>query len=319
VKPWLLKLHRWIALAFAAPLIVLIVTGLVLSVEPWLTTATIAPGALDAAKVKTLLARHDPRGTARAIVYRSYDGTLTVGAGRGGGTVVDVASGEARTASTMASLLGTARGLHERLLLDLGWLVAASTAAMLLLMVIGVLMGWPRFANTLAGWHKGVAWVLLPLLVLSPLTGLMLSFGITFAQPPATPAPIPAVQGAAAAAPPQAAPLTLPDALDIVAREHDLSTLLWLRPLGGRLAVRLAEGGEYRVYAVTRAGVTPMARNWPRLWHEGNFAGAFSAAMNLVISLALSLLLITGVWIWLRRTLKRRARRAERAAVAARA
>jgi uncharacterized iron-regulated membrane protein len=83
-------------------------------------------------------------------------------------------------------------------------------------------------------------------------------------------------------------------------------------PGSGRKAAacsRLVEGGEYRVYAVTPEGTTPLQRNWPRLWHEGNFAGAWSAAMNVIISIAVTGLLVTGIWIWVRRRLRRRTRR----------
>ena len=294
MKPWLLKLHRWLALVFALPLIVVIATGLILSVEPWLVTASITPGTLTEEKVQALLGKHDPNGQARALVHRSYDHTLTLGAGRGGGTVVDTLSGERTAPSAIAQLLGTTRGLHERLLLDAGWLVNASTAAMLIMIVLGLLMGWPRLANSFAGWHKMTAWGLLPLIILSPLTGLLMAAGITLTTLPA--------------AAPAMPPLKLGEAVAIVGRAHDLSSLLFLRPQGGRLVARLAEGGEYRLYAVTREGLSALPRNWPRLWHEGNFAGAWSAAMNLILSLALSLLLVTGFWIWLRRQV-RRARR----------
>lgn len=297
MKAWFLKFHRWLALIFAAPLAVVIVTGLILSFEPWLVTGAIEPGSLSPQKVQALLSQHDPNGQARALVYRSYDGTLTLGAGRGGGTTVDVASGEvAPGPSTLASVMGTMRGLHERLLLDAGWLVIASTAAMLVLVLLGGLMGWPRFANTLGGWHKAMAWGLLPLTVLSPLTGLLMAAGVTFTTPGAAPAA-------------QGAPMKLAQAVAVVGKDHDLSSLVWLRPQGGRLLARLAEDGEYRLYAVTPQGTTPMERNWPRLWHEGNFAGAWSAAMNVILSVAMAGLLGTGGWIWLRRTLKRRARR----------
>lgn len=297
MKAWFLKFHRWLALVFAAPLAVVIVTGLVLSFEPWLVTGAIAPGSLSAEKVQTLLAQHDPNGQARALVYRSYDGTLTMGAGRGGGTTVDIASGQVKPGlSTLASVMGTMRGLHERLLIDAGWLVIASTAAMLVLVVLGGLMGWPRFANTLGGWHKAMAWGLLPLTAASPLTGLLMAAGVTFTTPQAAPAG-------------QGAPMKLAQAVAIVGKDHDLSSLVWMRPQGGRMLARLAEDGEYRVYAVTPQGTQPMARNWPRLWHEGNFAGAWSAAMNVVLSVAMIGLLGTGLWIWLRRTLRRRARR----------
>jgi uncharacterized iron-regulated membrane protein len=302
---WLLKLHRWVALAFALPLVFVLGTGLILSVEPWLVVRAIEPGSLTPAKIQGLLSQHDPNGQARALVYRSYDHTLTISAGRGGGTVVDVATGQALPGpSAMANLLVTTRRMHESLLFDAGWLVIGSTVAMLVLALLGVLMGLPRFSNTLSGWHKAMAWVPLPLIVLSPLTGLFLAAGITFAGAPTV------------AASPQGAPLRLAEAVRIVGERHDLSGLVWMRPQGGRLLARLVVGGEYSVHAVTQAGTTAMPRNWPRLWHEGNFAGSWSALMNVAISLAMMGLLVTGPWIWLRRRLRMRARRRQKAAVA---
>jgi uncharacterized iron-regulated membrane protein len=130
--------------------------------------------------------------------------------------------------------------------------------------------------------------------------------GVTFA-PPRAPAP--------AGAPP-AQQMRLQEAVRIVAKGHDLSSMMWLRPQGGRLLVRLMEDGESRVYAVTREGTQATPRNWPRLWHEGNFAGAWSALMNVVTSFVLIGLLGTGGVIWARRTLRLRARRAAKAAAA---
>jgi len=187
------------------------------------------------------------------------------------------------------------------LLINAGWLVIASTAAMLVIVLLGVLMGWPRFANTLAGWHKAMAWGFLPLIVLSALTGLLMAAGITFTTlPPAAPGT-------------QGAPLKLPDAVRIVGQDHDLSSLVWMRPQGGRMLARLAEDGEYRLYEVTPVGATALPRNWPRLWHEGNFAGAWSALMNILISFAMIGLLVTGLWVWLRRRMRVRARRVHQA------
>jgi uncharacterized iron-regulated membrane protein len=295
MKPWLLKLHRWVALVFALPLVVVIGTGLILSFEPWLVVRAIAPGALTTAKIHALLDKHDPSGQARALTYRSYDNTLTISSGRRGGTVVDAATGEVQPGpSALANTLGSTRRLHEHFVFDLGWLVTACSIVMLVLAVLGVLMGWPRFANTLAGWHKGMSWGLLPLIVLSPLTGLFLAWGITFTS------------GGGGGA--RGAALPLKEAVRIVGDKHDLSSLVWLRSRGGRLLVRLVEDGEFRVYGVTPNGTVATARNWPRLWHEGNFAGVWSSLMNVVISFAMVGLLITGVWIWLRRKLRRRAR-----------
>ncbi len=304
MKALLLKLHRWVALVFALPLVFVLGTGLVLSFEPWLVVRSIEPNTLTPASIETLLGRHDPAGQARSLVYRSYDRTLTIGAGRGGGQVIDVATGEVRSGpSALANVLVTVRRAHESLLYDLGWLVIASTVAMLVLACLGVLMGWPRLSNSLSGWHKAMAWGLLPLIILSPLTGLLLAYGITFTSPPA---------GSRAGG----APLVLTEAVRIVGKDHDLSSLVWMRPLGGRLAARLVEDGEFRVYAVTRDGAVAMPRNWPRLWHEGNFAGVWSALMNVATSFAAIGLLVTGMWIWLRRQSRRRTRRVPQKAAA---
>ncbi len=269
-KAWILRLHRWTALVFAVPLLVVITTGLILSFEPIAVTAAARPGAINAARIEQLIARHG---------------------GRQGGPIVDLGDGSVRSGTgALANLFLTSRRLHETLLIEARWLVTASTIAMLVLIVLGSLLGLPRLANTVAGWHKGTAWVLLPLVVLSPLTGLALAYKITLA---------------AEAAPPGGPPLPLVEAVRKVGAAHDLSGLIWLRPAGGRMLARLIEDGEYRVYAVGAEGLVAMPRNWPRLLHDGNWHGALSGLVNVVTSLALLLLLATGSFIWARRWLRR--------------
>jgi uncharacterized iron-regulated membrane protein len=305
VKAWFLKLHRWIALVFALPLLFVLGSAVILAFEPWVVGAAIEPGALTPAKIEALLAEHDPGGQARGLVFRTYDKTLTIGAGRGTtpGTVVDITTGKVQPAqSALTNVFVNARRIHERLAIDARWVVTASTVVMLVLAALGVLLGLPRLQNTLSGWHKGMAWGLLPLVVLSPLTGLCVAFGITFAAPPPAPAKAP--------------PLSLSDAVRIVGEHHDLSALIWLRPQDGRMIARLVEDGEYKVYAVTRDGAVAVPRNWPRLWHEGNFAGFWSALMNVVTAAAMFGLLVTGPLIWLRRRLRTRSRRQQQPALA---
>jgi uncharacterized iron-regulated membrane protein len=303
VKVWFLRLHRWIALVFAIPLLFVLGSAVVLAFEPWVVVSAIDPGSLTPAKIEALLDAHDPGAKANSLTFRSYDKTLTIAAARGAaGTVVDVATGKALSGpSALANIFVTARRIHERLLIDASWIVIASTVTMLVLAVLGVLIGLPRFNNTLAGWHKGMAWGLLPLIVLSPLTGLFLAFGISLASPPPAPVPTPA----------KGQPLGLTQAVRIVGEHHDLSALVWLRPRGGRMLARLVEDGEYRVYEVTRDGAVAVPRNWPRLWHEGNFAGRWSSAMNIVTAIAMFGLLVTGPLIWLRRRLRSRSRRGQ--------
>jgi uncharacterized iron-regulated membrane protein len=292
---WLLRFHRWITLTLSVPLAVLILTGLVLSFEPMVqqnSRATLAAETLDA-----ILAKHDPAGAARSLVVRSYAGIVSIGgARRGDATHVDLATNE-RVASpgALADIFTISRRLHETFLLDLGWLVTASTIALLILIAIGIAMGWPRLRNTVSGWHKGIGWYLLPFLILSPLTGLFLAFGLSFAGAP----------------PPSsdARPVPLREAVKLVAKDHDLGQVTWIRSIGPRLLVRLNDGGEMRVFSVTRQGLTATSRNWPRLLHEGNWLGIVSALINVVISIAFVGLLSTGLIIWARRRFRRRQRR----------
>ena len=176
-KTTLLRLHRWLTLAFTVPIAAVIATGLVLSVEPIAYDASAEPGTLSAQRVEALLQRHDPGGQARSLTLRPYDDMLLIIGRARPGIPLAVALGtgeEVQGRATRSDLFLTARRLHETLLLDLGWLVVASTYAMLALVTLGILMGLPRLRNTLAGWHKAVAWGLLPLLDLILTTALAL-------------------------------------------------------------------------------------------------------------------------------------------------
>lgn len=307
-KNLLQRLHRWTTLIFALPLAVILITGLILSFEPVASRSAIEPGAVTPGSVEQIIAKHDPDGRAGNLMISQLDGTLTLmagGPGRpGASTVVDLATGERidPAASTWSGLFMTARRLHEHFVFDLGIVVTVSTIAMLVLIVIGVLMGLPRLRNTLSGWHKGVAWFLLPLVALSPLTGLMMAFGIGFGGAPK---------------PAQASAPSLVEAVRMVAADHDLSAVTWIRARGGQLMARINEGGGPVVYAITRDAITPLPSNWPRLIHEGTFGGPTGSILNVITSFALIGLMVTGLLIWAKRKLRKPQR--QRAQPAARA
>jgi uncharacterized iron-regulated membrane protein len=295
LNPWLLRFHRWITLTFSIPLVVLVLTGLVLSFEPIVQQSGTRPGQPFTESIRAALAKHDPAGTARSLIVRAYNGTISIGGARRGDAIhVDLRSNEAISSpGFLAEFFLVNRQLHEKFLLDLGWLVTASTIAMLVLIAIGIAMGLPRLRNTLSGWHKGTAWFLLPLLIASPLTGLFLAFGWTFASAPPR-----------AASP--AAIVSLRDAVAAVGARYDLGQVAWIRPRGNAMLARVNDGGEMRVFAVNRDGLAATPRNWPRLIHEGNWRGTPSALVNVAISAAFVLLLSTGLLIWARRKFRKR-------------
>ncbi len=186
MKPLLLRLHRWTTLVFAVPLALVIVTGLILSVEPIVQDVSSRSIALSAERVVSYLEKHDPEGKARGIAVRAYENRIALqGIGPDGTLELDLATGavvDDDDRTMLSDLFGGAKSLHEHFILDLRWMVTASTIAMLVLIVLGVFMGLPRIRNSISGWHQGMAWFGLPILALSPITGLMLVYGISFAR-----------------------------------------------------------------------------------------------------------------------------------------
>jgi uncharacterized iron-regulated membrane protein len=284
------RFHRWLTLIFALPLLIVICTGLVLSFEPLFQQARPSQP-ITLAVIEDALSRHDPGRTARSLSIRTSDNTLTIG-GTDGAITVDLGTREQTNApQQLAQFLLTMRRLHETLLLDLGWLVTASTIAMLAIACLGMLMGWPRFRNSLGGWHQGAAWLALPLIIVSPLTGLALAYGITFTPPLARSS--------------DGGRIAMADAVRLIAADHDLANLTSIRPRGRILMARVYVNGELRGYRIGPSRLEELPRNWPRVIHEGNWGGPVGPLLNVLTSVVLIGLLATGLTIWGRRTARR--------------
>jgi len=289
---WFLRLHRWLALAFAIPIAAVLLTGLALSFEPLFIGNP--NHAVTAQTVLAALKKHDPENRARSVFFNSFAGTISFGGSPRAATIVDLATNETRpSAPLLTRFFSTARRMHETLLLDLGWLVTLSTFTLVLVIVLGALMGLPALRNNLSGWHKATAWFTLPLLVLSPLTGLMLAYGITFAPPIA-----------------RSISTTLPliEAVELITRRFEAHQIVWVRTTSDRQIARIDEGGELRVYQITNGEMVATDRNWPRLLHEGTWSKGPAFVLNLIKSVALALLLVTGILIWMKRRKRRRRR-----------
>jgi uncharacterized iron-regulated membrane protein len=297
-KPYLLWLHRWITLVLAAPLIVVIVTGLILSFEP-LAQQSDLDIPLTKERLTSLLQKHDPEGKGTGLVLRAYEDSLTItGAGPDGEVEVNVVTGEAVADDggfAWSDVFRTSRRMHETLLLDMGWLVTASTWAMIALAALGLLMGWPRLRNTLGGWHSTAAWITLPLVILSPLTGLAIVYRVTFTTPPTGP---------------RVAPMPLLQAVNVAAAAGvDFNQMVWLRSRGGNQLIRLYGDDGAMVSQIIPNGLRKLEKNWPRAIHEGNWSRIIAPVLNIIVSIVFVGLWGTGLWIWVRRTFFRKRQR----------
>jgi uncharacterized iron-regulated membrane protein len=292
LKAYALRFHRWITLLFAIPLIVVIVTGLILSFEPLAQQARL-DRPLTKLDVLGYLAEHDPEGKATGLSIRAYEQTLTIaGVGEDGETEIDLTSGEVLEDDnrwSMSEVFRTSRRLHDSLLIDMPIVVTVSTFAMLGIAVLGLFMGLPKLRNTLGGWHNVAAWSVLPLVILSPLTGLAIVYGVTFVTPAGGPRP---------------APVTVKQAVELIADKHDLANLTSLRPRGGRMTARVHTADGLTGYQITPTGLVQPPRNWPRAIHEGNWSPVLAPALNIVVSVVFVGLWFTGLLIWIRRKIR---------------
>lgn len=106
--------------------------------------------------------------------------------------------------------------------------------------------------------------------------------------------------------------LLLAETLRLVAAQHDVAGLDFIRPMGGAHLVRVLDAtGTATTYRTSGAALVLGERNWPRLLHEGNWGRLWGSLANMVAGIAMLGLLGSGVLIWVRRKLMRaRLRRA---------
>lgn len=184
------------------------------------------------------------------------------------------------------AIFATSKRLHEHFLYELTWLVHASTYTLLVLVMLGLWMGLPRLRYTLGGWHKMLAWGLLPLIILSPLSGILLGNRITLSTG------VMKVEGK---------PITLWQAIEKVSLVHPPSNIIWVRPQGGALAARVMVEGQAKLFRVTEAGLFETPKNWVRLIHEGTWSANIGSFLNFITSCVLLFLAGSGLFIWGRR------------------
>ena len=314
LKPWFLKIHGWLAFLCSIPLIILCVTGLILGIEPIVQYSSIEPGTVTVEEVTGYLKKYDPEGKATALIHRPYENSLTIGGvGSEGEIEVDLVTRQESVGDGgwyWSEVFSYNRRLHEHVSVTL-WegarqidLTIGATIAMCVIIVLGILLGLPRIRNTVAGWHKAISWFLLPALIISPLTGLFIAWGVSMNV---APAPDPG----------RGKPLPMIEAVQVVGKEADLSRMIWLRVRGGRQLVRLWDGQEARAFAVTKEGLKPVPRNISRLIHEGNFLGIWSGLFKVITGLAFLGLIGTGLYLFLTKQVRKYRNKRARALEAA--
>ncbi len=288
LKRRLLAVHRWLALGLAPLFLLILLSGAVLALKPILhdPDAAALPVRVAPATVAAALAELDPAGQASAVRVTPDGRAIEVDSRdpAGGGTF-ELVTG-APLAGPGLDPFAFALALHKNLLVGAGVVVEFAAYAMVAILAAGFLLGLPRLRNTLRGWHHGLAWLGLPLVVLTPVTGVLLALHVGRpALPPIAPgAPVPLAQAVAATA------------------AADDGTLVMARRFraGSALVETASAAGERRYLVQPDGQVAPLTGGpgWVAALHEGTWAGAWSGLLNLIGALGLTGLVGTGVYGW---------------------
>lgn len=291
LKRRLLVAHRWLALGLAPIFLLILLSGAVLAVKPILYPGEAAGESFAPASggdVVAALDAIDPAGKAgtvnlstdgRSMILKSDDPAMA-------GTF-EVATRKA-AADQGLDLFVFAIKLHKQLLIGAGLLVEIATYAMVAILMIGFVFGLPRLRNTVKGWHSGLGWLALPLVVLAPVTGLLMTLHV--GMPPAPPLD-PGV------------PIPLARAIEAVTAQGDDRILMARRFKAGGVLVKTASSSGERFHLVQSDGQVVLSggSGWVQELHAGTWAGAWSGAFNLLSALVLMGVTGTGLYGWLRR------------------
>jgi sulfite reductase (NADPH) flavoprotein alpha-component len=194
----------------------------------------------------------DPAGT--VVELRFGHGTTP--------TRIDIVSGAIVPDGGAKNFFAVLHDLHEHLLLGAKPVVEYSAWAMVLLILAGPFLAWPRLSNTVTGWHAGIGWILLPLVLLPAGTIALRTLGIGHPQliEPTRSSP----------------PVTWASAIARTAAADGLARIEAARRLpGGGVAVITGQGPDTRIWIVTGQGVTvtDAGRNWMKDLHDGIWGG----------------------------------------------
>lgn len=299
IKSALVLAHRWIGVVLAPVFLLVILSGAVLAFKPIvadLAAPTAATAPVDPARLRVMVQGLEGKAAVSSITIVDQGHAIDVAspdatvAGRW-----DLASG-ARTAPAASGLdvFQIAERLHKQLFVGLGLVVEIATWAMLAIMIVGPFLAWLRFRKTVIGWHLALGWLALPLTILAPLTGVLMTLHVG-----QTSTPLPRA----------AHPVTISQALAIAAPNTDVGALVSARGFRGGTVMMQTRGTTPATVVVTdtRAVALTGGPGWVKEIHEGTWAGAWSGIVAVVQSLVLLALTVTGFWSWYARRRRDRA------------
>lgn len=292
---WMIAIHRWLTLVFTPVLMPILFAAAMMAVLPLAGPAPLPWTPVEWSDALDALHVADPKGDATALRVGADGKTLTVIRPAGERTLALATREPAVEATTTLGNEVSWKWLHTQPFGLPDGVVKLASIALTFLAVSGLLLARPKMGRSVRSVHILGGWLLLPLVLLTPVTGVMLGFHIGVDGPPHYDR--------------TAGPMHLDTALEMARGANvDVSSLKSIQILHGiEAVVTVGEGRTTADFIVTGDGTVVRHGNdeLVRALHEGSWAEPWSRAVSLLSVVALAGLNLTGLWIWGRRRVVR--------------
>ena len=306
MKKLLLLLHRYTALVLTPFFLVIILSGMILAFKPILApqTTSEAIGSQQAQALSSLAQQIEASsGQIQSLTLDANGQDVWI---KTKGNTLEqryhITDGRFIEEAGMSSgVYNTVKSLHKDLLIGAGDFIEIVTYIFIAILIVGPFLMKPRWQKRLMSIHNALGFWAIPAWLLIPLTGLLMSlhvgaphFGRLNLNQQATPT----VQ-----------------IMQVLERENQLQNLVSIETVRGRsVLINLATDAgveKFQIPAKTQAlEQLNIATYWPKLLHEGTWAGALSGWLNFILGVGLSFFTLSGAYSWIRRWKNDRAARA---------
>ena len=301
------QLHRYVGLILAPIFAIILITGFILAIGDMKTPhySQNAWGS-QASKIMQTVETLQQNGVEVSSVYQDAQNPQLVWISGGKGASLAAYSVDnasfVKNGGMNAQLYNTAKGLHKQLLLGKTGKIITEIAswAMVGLILIGLLfMVKPQFRKSLISWHNGLGVWLLPVWLLLPVTAIMMSHHWYFMGNGGG-------KGGMSKGKPENMPIV--QILDNLNQQGALPNVVSVARGKMGTTIQMNVSGSLKNFSMQKDGSLkenpPQKTNWVRALHLGEWAGKSSKPANLVIGGVLFFFLLSGVYTYIKRTVK---------------
>ncbi|MBR7059573.1 MAG: PepSY domain-containing protein [Neisseriaceae bacterium] len=307
MKKFFWEIHRYVGLILAPIFAIILITGFILAIGDMKSPdyAKTAWGE-NASQIANIVENLQEQGVEVSSVYQDANNSQLVWVAAGKGSQLKAYSTSngsfVKTGGMDSKIYNTAKGLHKQLLLGKAGKLIMEIAswAMLGLIFIGLIfMVRPQFRNSLISWHNGLGVYLLPVCLVLPVTAVMMSnhwyfmgnSGDKVSMQKEKPQNMPIVQ-----------------ILNNLNNQGKLANVVSVARGKMGTTIQMNVSGSLKNFSMQKDGSLKESSvpktNWVRALHLGEWAGKSSKPVNLIVGSVLFFFLLSGVYTYIKRTLK---------------